>query len=170
MISVVLGLGSNKSFKTDSPIVTLEKACRDLSLILSNVRLSSVYKTKAMYVEDQEDFYNMVLEGKTQLTPEALLKKIHEIEAKYGRNRAKEIRFGPRTLDIDIELYGDEVISTENLEIPHPRLKERAFVLHPLLEILPESAEPIGKRKFCQFIQNLNDDIQLVAKPFDVST
>ena len=105
MISVVLGLGSNKSFKTDSPVVTLEKACRDLSLILSNVRLSSVYKTKAMYVEDQEDFYNMVLEGKTQLTPEALLKKIHEIEAKYGRNRAKEIRFGPRTLDIDIELY-----------------------------------------------------------------
>ena len=72
-----------------------------------------------------------------------MLDDIHQIEAKFGRNRKKEIRNGPRTLDIDIELFGNQIIKTNTLEIPHIRIKERAFVLKPMLEILPNLADPI---------------------------
>ena len=74
------------------------------------------------------------------LTPHDLLAEIHKIEAKYGRNRKKELRFGPRPLDIDIELFGDMEIDDEALTIPHPRMRERAFVLVPFLEILNRRA------------------------------
>ena len=140
---VVLGLGSNKEFNGFSCLELLQKACDKLSKLLANFTISSVYKTKAMYYEDQQDFHNMVVLGYVDdnVNPYAFLERIHEIEALYGRNRALEIRFGPRSLDIDIELFGNWKIQDDILEIPHVRIKERAFVLIPLLEILPESAD-----------------------------
>ena len=90
-----------------SPMEILKNACFELNSILANSIFSSVYKTKAMYVENQDDFYNMVAYGfvADDLNAFDLLEKIHTIENKYGRNREKEIRFGPRSLDIDIELF-----------------------------------------------------------------
>ena len=75
----------------------------------------------------------------------------------FGRNRAKEIFKGPRTLDIDIELFGNQIVKTENLEIPHKNLKERQFVLIPLLEIFPKYAEPISGAFYSDYLQNLPD-------------
>uniref|UniRef100_UPI00388FFE0C 2-amino-4-hydroxy-6- hydroxymethyldihydropteridine diphosphokinase n=1 Tax=Treponema sp. TaxID=166 RepID=UPI00388FFE0C len=125
-----------------------------LKQFFSDFRVSSVYRTKPMYVENQPDFYNMAVSGDTELSPHDLLSKIHEIEAKFGRNRDYEIRNGERSLDIDIELYGNEEIhfidkenQMNNLEIPHPRISERAFVLIPLLEVFPKDAD-IKKRAF----------------------
>lgn len=143
MKRVLLGLGSNNTFLNMTPIKILEKACEELRLILKDPVFSSVYKTRAMYVEDQEDFYNMACTGFVDDQEDAykFLEKLHEIEAKYGRNRAREIRFGPRTLDLDIELWGKETFSDEILEVPHPRLNERAFVLVPALEVLSETSE-----------------------------
>lgn len=138
MTAVALGLGSNKNFSNLCPKEILGGAIFELSQILHAVKFSSVYRTKAMYVFDQEDFYNMVLVGFLDdgISAHDLLKKIHEIEAAFGRDREKEIRFGPRSLDIDIEFFGTQKILEDDLQVPHPRLKERAFVLVPLLEIL----------------------------------
>ncbi len=138
MTAVALGLGSNKKFSCLRSEEILGGAVSELSKILCGVRFSSVYRTKAMYVSDQDDFFNMALVGflDDDVGARALLEKIHEIEAAFGRDREKEIRFGPRSLDIDIEFFGRQKILENDLQIPHPRLKERAFVLVPLLEIL----------------------------------
>ena len=138
MKAVALGLGSNKKFSGLRPEEILGGAVFELSKILRGVEISSVYRTKAMYVLDQDDFYNMALAGFLDegISARDLLEKIHEIEASFGRDREKEIRFGPRPLDIDIEFFGNQKISEPDLRIPHPRLKERAFVLIPLLEVL----------------------------------
>ncbi len=152
---VVLGLGSNRSLNSLDPLHILASACAVLSGEFSDFRFSSVYRTKPMYVENQPDFYNMVVAGDYKKSARELLLKIHEIEAHFGRNRNEEIRNGQRSLDIDIELFGnqeihftDSLTPMNNLEIPHPRIAERAFVLIPLLEVLPESAEILNREFF----------------------
>ncbi|MGP1509979.1 2-amino-4-hydroxy-6-hydroxymethyldihydropteridine diphosphokinase [Treponema lecithinolyticum] len=149
--SVVLGLGSNLSFCANGqslePLDILKKACRSIQGFLSGIKLSSVYTSAPMYVERQPLFYNMVVSGFFDGSAEQLLRLTQQTEAAYGRTRSKETRFGPRTLDIDIELFADMHIQTKTLHIPHPRLSERAFVLIPLLEILTEPADT-QKRTF----------------------
>ena len=160
---VVLGLGSNSVLKSEekefSPVEILQFACSELEKILEpkTAKFSSIYKTKAMYYENQQDFYNMVVCGYYQNSPEELLKQVNQIEAAYGRNREKEIFKGPRTLDIDIELFGNQIVKTEKLEIPHKNLQERQFVLIPLLEIFPKCAEPISGAFYSDYLQNLPD-------------
>ena len=124
------------------PIDIVKAACAELHPLFVTFAVSSLYRTQALYIADQSDFYNMVVCGAVRegLTPHDLLAEIHKIEAKYGRNRKKEVRFGPRPLDIDIELFGDMEIDDEALTIPHPRMRERAFVLVPFLEILNRRA------------------------------
>ena len=135
----------------------LSIACKKLKSVLESVVCSSVYITKARYVTNQDDFYNMVVKGyvSDSMSPYDLLNIIHEIEAEGGRNRAKEIRFGPRSLDIDIEEFGDIVISDEILQIPHPRIQERAFVLIPALEILNESSDYLLRKRYESFLKDL---------------
>lgn len=146
---VVLGLGSNIGFNGFTCVELLQKAVMQLKQIVNNLICSSVYRTKPMYVENQNDFYNMVVFGSVSnnLGPFSLLEHIHLIEATLGRKRSKELRFGPRSIDIDIEFFGDKEINTSDLQIPHPRLQERAFVLQPLLEILPEIADTLKGKK-----------------------
>lgn len=157
MTAVALGLGSNKNFSNLCPKEILGGAIFELSQILHAVKFSSVYRTKAMYVFDQEDFYNMVLVGFLDdgISAHDLLKKIHEIEAAFGRDRENEIRFGPRPLDIDIEFFGKRKIFGRDLQIPHPRLKERAFVLIPLLEVLDsiENTKPVNQDAISSLIE-----------------
>jgi len=104
------------------------------------LRSSSLYETAAWGMEDQPDFLNQVLEVETALPPRQLLVSILEVEAKMGRTRG--VRYGPRTIDIDILLYGDEVLEEEDLLIPHPRLADRRFALEPLHELVPELLHP----------------------------
>ena len=150
MKRVLLGLGSNKSYNNKTPLELLACAGRDLRSLMKDCLFSSVYKTPAMYVTDQEDFYNAAALGFVPDDADAFefLHKINEIEAKYGRDRAKEIRFGPRSLDIDIELFGDETINAPDLQIPHVRMEERAFVLIPSIEVLKYSADEIVREKY----------------------
>ena len=135
----------------------LSIACEKLKSVLESVVCSSVYITKARYVTNQDDFYNMVVKGyvSDSMSPYDLLNIIHEIEAEGGRNREKEIRFGPRSLDIDIEEFGDIVVSDEILQIPHPRIQERAFVLIPALEILDESSDYLLRKRYESFLKDL---------------
>ncbi len=148
MIPVALGLGSNRSFDGLSCMQILQGAVSELKKLLTGLEFSSVYKTRAMYYTDQDDFYNMAVLGYADMGAFKLLDAIHKIEARFGRDRSKEIRNGPRSLDIDIELYGDKTINAENLIVPHPRLKERAFVLVPLVEILAKDADNIKWKGF----------------------
>lgn len=149
MDTVVLGLGSNQGFGGCDSLSLLKQAAGRLASVLEAPVYSSVYLTKPMYVENQNDFYNMVMLGtiSAEYTPHKLLDYIHRIEADLGRNRGNEIRFGPRSIDIDIEFYGDASVQTDDLEIPHPRLYERAFVLKPLLEILPKCSDAVKGEK-----------------------
>lgn len=155
MKRVLLGLGSNKSHNGLAPLELLSLAGEELSHLMEDVHFSSVYKTKAMYVEDQEDFYNAAALGYVNDDADAFvfLHKINEIEAKYGRDRAKEVRFGPRTLDIDIELFGNELINAPDLQIPHIRMEERAFVLIPSIEVLKYSADEIVREKYIKCLE-----------------
>lgn len=169
MKKVILGLGSNRSFDSLSPVQLLDAACEALREIMVNPVFSSVYSSKAMYVTDQEDFYNMVCIGyvEDEEEPYGFLEKIHRIENKYGRDRSKEIRFGPRSLDIDIEKFGDFVSDDPVLTVPHPRMQERAFVLIPLLELLSESAE--NSSGYLEVLEKLNklenkDEVRLFRK------
>ena len=150
MKRVLLGLGSNKSYNNKTSLELLACAGTELGKLLSEIRFSSVYRTKAMYVEDQEDFYNAAVLGWVEDDEDAFefLHKINQIEAKYGRDRSREVRFGPRSLDIDIELFGDERIETPELQVPHIRMEERAFVLIPSVEVLKYSADEIVREKY----------------------
>lgn len=156
MIDVILGLGSNKSWNGMDSLFLLRKACLALREFLTDFSCSSVYRTKPLYLLDQPDFYNMVVRGKVgdSCSPFELLDEIQKIEKKLGRNREVEVRNGCRSMDIDIEFFGSQRIDTEKLTIPHPRIKERAFVLVPLLEILNEDADFIKKEDFSECLKN----------------
>lgn len=128
---VYLGLGSNMGSKR----LNLEraiKAIRELEgIIVTNS--SSFYETEPWGKIEQENFINAVIEITTDWSPEKLLKKLQEIEIKMGRQRLE--KWGPRNIDIDILLFGDEVLDGQDLKVPHPYMRERLFVLIPLKEI-----------------------------------
>ena len=129
----VLGLGSNKSFASFDSIQLLSRACDLLEPFFSDFTFSSVYRTKPMYVTDQDDFYTICISFDTDLKPLELLDLSQSIEAEL--HRVRTIKNGPRTIDLDILLYGDEKIKSKRLIVPHERMFERAFVLIPLSEL-----------------------------------
>ncbi|HCX64631.1 MAG TPA: 2-amino-4-hydroxy-6-hydroxymethyldihydropteridine diphosphokinase [Eubacteriaceae bacterium] len=130
--TVYLSLGTNVGDLKEN----LEKATRELERKVTVTGISSDYKTEPVGYKDQQWFLNRVLKGETDLKPEELLDFCQRIEKKM--KRVKTIRFGPRIIDIDILLYDDLRMKGKRLEIPHPRMFERAFVLYPLFEIEPE--------------------------------
>jgi len=103
-------------------------------------RISSVYETEPMYVKGQRSFLNLAAQAETELFPMVLLSRVQNIELALGRERMEPN--GPRTIDIDILFYGSATIHSEKLEIPHPRLHERRFVLAPMAELAPDFRHP----------------------------
>lgn len=106
-------------------------------------RVSSVYETEPVGLRNQPWFLNVVVEGETELFPVQLLKRLQGIEVGLGRRRLAGP--GPRTIDIDILLYGDFRIDRHDLTVPHPRLAERRFVLEPLQELAPDLRHPVSR-------------------------
>jgi len=119
--------------------------------------LSTVYETEPLYDTDQPHFLNAVLSGYSLLDPSELLAVTQGVEWKMGRRRSAERRMGPRTLDIDILLYGSAVIETESLVVPHPRMRERGFVLIPLLELCGNLSDPRTGIPFREYLDDLPD-------------
>ncbi|MCL1633273.1 2-amino-4-hydroxy-6-hydroxymethyldihydropteridine diphosphokinase [Luteimonas sp. SX5] len=139
-----VGLGGN----VGDVARTLRAARDDLSALADTrlLRMSRLYRTPAWGNQDQPDFVNAVAMLETQLAPHALLEHLLAIERIHGRSRYADLRWGPRTLDLDLLLYGDAVIAQPGLHVPHPQLHLRAFALQPLLEIAPDVAIPgIGR-------------------------
>lgn len=118
---------------------------------------SSLYETAPVGGPPQRSYVNAVVRGQTSLQPRELLALCQEVERRLGREEST-IRWGPRVLDIDILLYGDEKLSEPGLEIPHPRMTERLFVLVPLLEIEPGAADPWGAR-FADFVDEAEGEV-----------
>ena len=135
---VYLGLGSNVGDREATLRMALEKLdAPDLKLR----RASNAYETEPIGLREQAWFLNLVAEFETTLFPKQLLRRTSRIENELGRRRS--VRNGPRTIDIDILLYGNSVVKTEELEIPHPRYRERRFVLAPLAELRPDLRDPV---------------------------
>ncbi len=137
MTTAFIGLGANLGDRAGSLRDAVRRLAETPGLALGCV--SSVYETAAVGVTDQPDFLNAVAEVQTSLTALDLLGVLLDIENKMGRVRT--IRWGPRVIDLDLLLYGDAQIALPSLTVPHPRLAERAFVLVPLAEIAPETAD-----------------------------
>ncbi len=137
-VTVYLGLGANIGERRKN----LETALELLSEKLQIVRASSIYDTEPVGNIAQPRFLNMVCEARTTLTPMELFRLAKDIEGKMGRKPSKP-NF-PRPIDIDILFYGDQIIETPELVVPHPRLAERAFVLIPLAEIASELVHPVN--------------------------
>ena len=135
---IFLGLGSNKG---DS-LNLIKSAIVELKKILREISYSSIYITSPMYNLNQPPFLNAVVTGFTNLPALDLLAETSKIENRLGRNRIREVYKGQRSMDLDILLYGVEIIQSETLKIPHPGIKERKFVLIPLLELEPELKDP----------------------------
>lgn len=132
-VSAFIGLGSN----LDEPREQVRRGIAALGALAHSrlLRQSSLYASPPMGPQDQPDFINAVVELETRLPPERLLERLQLIEFAQGRTRGR--KWGPRTLDLDLLLYGAEKISTPSLSVPHPGLPERPFVLYPLAELAP---------------------------------
>ena len=144
-MKVVIALGSNLGDKA----ANLKGAISELEKIVQVEKVSSFYSTEPVGGPVQDDFLNAVLISKTNLDPHELLIKCLEIENKFGRKR--EIKWGPRTLDIDLIAIDNLEINSETLRIPHPLAHRRKFVLQPWHEIDPE-AEIVGQGKISELL------------------
>ena len=149
-IAVYLGLGSNMGNRQEN----LERALSFLSQRLRVAKVSSVYDTEPVGNANQPRFLNQVCQVYTRLAPTALLALAKGIESKLGRTGKSN---APRPIDIDILFYGDQVIKTPELVIPHPRLAERAFVLIPLAEIAPDLRHPVSGKTIKDQLQGLTE-------------
>jgi 2-amino-4-hydroxy-6-hydroxymethyldihydropteridine diphosphokinase len=136
MPSVLIALGGNVGDVRQTFRKAIANICGMTQAAL--VARSSDYATPPWGEENQDRFVNACIEIDTRLDPHALLFTLHKIEKKFGRDRSRETRWGPRTLDLDLIAYDDAVLDKPELTLPHPRLFERAFVLVPLAEIAPD--------------------------------
>ncbi len=141
-VSAIIGLGANLGPRELTIARALEGLAAEPGVRLE--RVSRVIETDPVGGPPQPRYRNGIAEVRTRLSAAALLAALQRIEDRLGRER--ELPNGPRTMDLDLLLYGDEVISEEGLEVPHPRMLEREFVLEPLAECLPERVHPVSGR------------------------
>ena len=133
MTVAYVGLGSNLGDR--------ESLIREAAGLIGAVRLSTIIETEPWGYEEQPRFLNAVAEVETQLSARAFLEQLLEVERRLGRERPGR-PWGPRTIDLDLLLYGDEELDEPGLVVPHPHLEERLFVLEPLAELVPSQRIP----------------------------
>ncbi|MBS4072668.1 MAG: 2-amino-4-hydroxy-6-hydroxymethyldihydropteridine diphosphokinase [Algoriphagus sp.] len=152
---VVLCLGGNKGDREKLLSRAVESLCSRFQL----VKMSPIYETEAWGGVAKGKFLNQLAVISTSWSAWEVLEAIQEIEAELGRTR--EEPWGDRTMDIDILFYGEEIIDTEKLKVPHPFIAERKFVLVPLLELFPDRKHPISGKTFAQMLRESEDKSEI---------
>lgn len=147
-----LGLGTNLGNRDENLKIAVELIFETVGTV---VNVSAIYKTAAWGVTNQPDFYNQVIEIKTDLFPWELMKALLEIEKKMGRIRIK--KWHERLIDIDILFFENVILFSENLTIPHPFIQDRMFVLKPLEELGTDFLHPVFKKTISQLINECHD-------------
>ncbi len=152
MENVYLLLGSNETDRFGN----LEKACEWIALRCGKIlKKSALYETEAWGLNEQNAFINQAVLIETSFAPKELLLQLKAIEKEIGR--VETVKWGPRVIDIDILFYGNDVLDTEELKVPHPFLHERRFTLAPLNEIAAEFVHPVLNKTVNELLQNCND-------------
>ncbi len=160
--NICLALGANLGDR----LAALKSAREALAPFVEITALSSVYETSPAYVTDQPPFLNAALLGKTRFDPRGLLFSVKDAELEVGRKPT--FRYGPRVIDIDIIFYGDEVMQTPELTLPHASMAERSFVLRPLMDIAPDWQHPVFGKSVRDLLEVLPDkaDPKVIAEIF----
>lgn len=156
-VTAYLGLGANLGDRLAQLQQAIELIHHTCGICVT--RISSIYETTPVGYLEQPPFYNLVIQIQTTQPPADLLTTILQIEKKL--HRVRQIRWGPRTIDIDILLYENRVIQQEELQVPHPRIPERAFVLIPLRELMGNQTLPGWGQTIDQFIEKLPPDQEI---------
>ena len=157
MHTAYIALGGNLRSWAGPPIITLSNAAERLQALGRVTRRSSLYRTAPVGFAEQPEFVNAVVELETELGPGNLLEKLLAIEREFGRNRRGEIPNGPRTLDLDILLVDELEVNEPGLELPHPRMSNRTFVLVPLHEIAPQLTVPGQGKTVAELLESLKN-------------
>ncbi len=155
MTEVYLALGSNVGDSRQY----IEQAISSLGTVITQIKQAPLYLSKAVSYTEQPDFLNTAISGQTSLAPEELLAFIQSVEQQIGR--IKRFRWGPREIDIDIIFYGNKILETAQLTIPHPAFRGRDFVLQPLSDLNPDYIDPISQKTISQLLA--------ILKPADYS-
>jgi 2-amino-4-hydroxy-6-hydroxymethyldihydropteridine diphosphokinase len=150
-LKAYLGLGSNLGNRAENLSMAIEMISKVKGIEI--LRISKTYETSPAGYESQPDFLNCAIEIETSLSSSDLLKKLLEIETEMGRVRV--IKWGPRSIDIDILFYSDNVVDTSELTIPHPEIQNRAFVLAPLNDLAPYLVHPVSKKNIEQLLEEI---------------
>jgi len=159
-VTAYLALGTNLGDRRSN----LQEALRRLARIARLEQASSIYETEPVGFKEQPEFWNMVVRVATDLPARMLMDELLAIESAMGRERT--FRNAPRLVDIDILLYDDVVMSDAELQIPHARMNQRAFVLRPLVEIAPELAHPVTGRSFADYLRAAPAErVEVIAPP-----
>lgn len=149
-----IGLGTNLGDKKNN----LTRAIGGLARLngVRVIRHSGFYPTAPLGYTNQPAFLNAAVEIRTSLAPEQLFRGLKSLEHKLGRKRQQAVRWGPRVIDLDILFYGDAVIKSPELVVPHPRLHERRFVLEPLSEIAPALMHPVYQKTVRKLLETIS--------------
>ena len=161
MTTVYLALGSNVGDSRRH----IQQAAGLLGEVLRSLKQAPVYSSKAVGYTDQPDFLNTAVSGQTDLEPEVLLEQIKNIENQVGRTPT--FHHGPREIDIDIIFYGDKILETEALTIPHPDFRERDFVLQPVCDLNSSLIDPVTKQTAGQLLASIKTSQKSLIRQVD---